>query len=229
MQTGYTKNMCFMCLWDTRYKGDQYNKRDWDSRGPIRLRKNNIVETPLVPIEDILLPPLHIKLEIVKKFIKALDREGDAFNELRRIFPRLSGMKIKEGILNGPDIRRLIKDRQFEDALSEQELVAWACVKAVIQKALGGQRSEDWRIHIEKMITAFHRLGVSMSLKIHFMHCHVEKFAQQSPAESDQHGERFHQVTASLEHWYSGKKLDSLLGDICWNLQQEIEETEDDD
>ena len=46
-----------------------------------------------------------------------------------------------------------------------------------------------------------------MSLKIHFLHCHPDKFAEQSPAESDEHGERFHQVTARLEHWYSGKKL----------------------
>lgn len=59
------------------------------------------------------------------------------------------------------------------------------------------------------------------------MHCHVEKFAEQTSAESDEHGERFHQVTSRLEFWYSGKKLDSLLGDICWNLQEEYDGTEE--
>lgn len=98
MQTGYTKNMCFMCLWDTRYQGDQYSVREWPLREHIRLRQNNIVETPLVPVEKMLLPPLHIKLGLVKNFIKALNKQGPAFTEIQRIFPRLSAMKIKEGL-----------------------------------------------------------------------------------------------------------------------------------
>jgi len=95
------------------------------------------------------------------------------------------------------------------------ELVAWDCVKAVIDNVFGIHRSENWRILIEDMLTAFHRLNVQMSLKINFLHYHVEKFAVQSPSESDEHGERFHQETARLEHWYSSKKLHDLLGDIC--------------
>lgn len=98
MQLGYTKNMCFMCLWNTRFDGDQYNTRDWALREESRLHRNNVIELPLVPMEKILLPPLHIKLGIVKNFIKALSPDGVAFTELRRIFPRLSGMKVKEGI-----------------------------------------------------------------------------------------------------------------------------------
>lgn len=97
MQTGYTKNMCFMCLWDTRFAGNQYDERNWPMREEIRLRRNNVIEIPLVPVEKILLPPLHIKLGIVKNFIKRLNPLGNAFNELHRIFPRLSAAKIKEG------------------------------------------------------------------------------------------------------------------------------------
>lgn len=93
MQTGYTKNMCFMCMWDTRYKGDQYQKRDWELREQHLLRHGNVIEEPLVPIDKILLPPLHIKLGIVKNFICIFN----AFAELSRIFPGLSTMKIKEG------------------------------------------------------------------------------------------------------------------------------------
>jgi len=50
------------------------------------MRQNNIIKILLVPIKKILLSPLHIKLGIVKIFIKALNSEGSAFNELRRIF-----------------------------------------------------------------------------------------------------------------------------------------------
>lgn len=100
LQTGYTKNMCFMCLWNSRYKDtSQYQKRDWAMRKVHAVGVNNILHENLVPIEQILQPPLHIKLGIVKNFIKALiTRQNEqAFNQLQYIFPRLSKNKIKEG------------------------------------------------------------------------------------------------------------------------------------
>jgi len=48
--------------------------------------------------EDILLPPLHIKLGIASKFIKtAVDSSAEVFDCLKNIFPRLSDAKIKAG------------------------------------------------------------------------------------------------------------------------------------
>lgn len=101
LQLGYTKNMCFLCLWETRFTGNQYQKRDWPVRQTVeRIHQHNVQNRPL--IEDrqkILLPPLHIKLGLVKNFIKALvARENDiAYDRLEQIFPRLSKAKIKEG------------------------------------------------------------------------------------------------------------------------------------
>ena len=46
----------------------------------------------------IMLPPLHIKLGLMKNFVKAMP----AFNYLAEKFPRLSEAKIKEGIFAGP-------------------------------------------------------------------------------------------------------------------------------
>ncbi|XP_031637300.1 uncharacterized protein LOC116349837 [Contarinia nasturtii] len=140
-------------------------------------------------MEKVLLPPLHIKLGIVKNFIKALVKRNNerAFQRLQQIFRRLSKAKIKEGVLNGPDIRKLMKDDQFEQCLLEEEGVAWDNLKAVIEGAL-------------------------------------DKLEMQ---ESDEHGERFHQVTAQLEHWYSGKKQNLLLADLCWNLQMKSDDEDD--
>lgn len=99
LQCGYTKNMCFLCLWNSRYKGNQYAKKDWMLREHFELHQANVINIPLVPKEKILLPPLHIKLGIVKNFIKALNPEGRAFQRLQQVFPRLSAAKIKEGLL----------------------------------------------------------------------------------------------------------------------------------
>ena len=56
----------------------------------------------------ILLPPSHIKLDVMKNSIKALDQNGSTMQFLRRKFPKISEAKISAGILNGPQIRELI-------------------------------------------------------------------------------------------------------------------------
>ena len=41
----------------------------------------NVAQKPLVDSQEILLPPLHMKLGIVKNFVKAMDKNGDDFRE----------------------------------------------------------------------------------------------------------------------------------------------------
>ena len=50
------------------------------------------------------MPLLHIKLELIKQFVKALDHESAAFKHLEAIFPKLSETKIKAGIFVGAQI-----------------------------------------------------------------------------------------------------------------------------
>lgn len=99
LQSGYIKYMCFLCDWDTRFTGDQYACHEWKLREHSRLQTANIIREPLVPKEKILLPPLHIKLGIVKNFIKTVAKRDGVFLCLKLIYPRLSESKIKEGKL----------------------------------------------------------------------------------------------------------------------------------
>jgi hypothetical protein len=57
----------------------------------------NVQHPALAEWHKILLPPLHIKLGLMKNFVKAMDRTGPAFKNLAEKFPRLSEAKIKEG------------------------------------------------------------------------------------------------------------------------------------
>jgi hypothetical protein len=45
--------------------------------------------SPLVDPKKVLLPPLHIKLGLVKHFVRAMNRDGQAFKYLKEKFPRL--------------------------------------------------------------------------------------------------------------------------------------------
>ena len=58
--------------------------------------------------DRIIQPPLHIKLGLMKQFVNALDKDGDRFKYIVKIFPGLSMEKLKGCIFDGVQIRKLI-------------------------------------------------------------------------------------------------------------------------
>lgn len=120
------------------------------------------------------------------------------------------------GILNGPDIRKLVKSDAFNEILTDNELIAWDSIKAILHGLLGKHRVNGYEVLVENMLDAFHKIEITMSLKIHFLHRHLDFFAKQLPTESDEQGERFHQVIMPMETRFKGKKLDAMLCEVCW-------------
>ena len=49
----------------------------------------------------------------MKNFVYAMDENGEGFKHLRSVFPGLSDAKLKEGIFVGPQIRKVISDKNF--------------------------------------------------------------------------------------------------------------------
>lgn len=253
LQSGYTKYMCFLCNWDSRYAGNQYKKRDWQPRSVHKVGKLNVKWEKLVETEKVILPPLHIKLGIVKSFIKTVYKNPEVAARLKQIFGRLSEAKLKEGVLNGPDIRKLMKNASFEAVLDPPDLDAWQAIKDVSNSVLGKKRAINYKERVEKMMIAFELIGVHMSLKIHFLHFHLDYFGHQLSTESDEQGERYHQVAMPFEqrylevffknsililqitsifslHRYRGKKRpDAILAEICWWSKSIFDGQEDED
>ena len=85
-------------------------------------RSNYIANNPLVDSHKILFAPLHIKLGLIKQFVKALDKDGCCFSYLCHVFPGLSIEKLKGGIFAGPQVRQLIRDPEFEKSMTKLEL-----------------------------------------------------------------------------------------------------------
>ena len=73
LQAGYVLYGCIICQWDSRWTGNQYTKKQWERRIEYKIKEKNIEHAPLIAVEKILLPPLHIKLGIVKNFVKCSD------------------------------------------------------------------------------------------------------------------------------------------------------------
>ena len=73
------------------------------------------------------------------------------------------------------------------------------------------------------MVDNFHNLGCRMSVKLHFLHAHLDYFPENLGDLSEEHGERFHQDIKEFEKRYSGKWSANFLGDYCWSLVRETE------
>jgi len=86
---------------------------------------------PLFDKDMILLPPLHINLRLRESPVKVTNRRGRGFDYLNDNFPKLSDVKLKEGISNEPQIREIFSDDLPEHLLTETEKSAWLRLKAV--------------------------------------------------------------------------------------------------
>lgn len=96
LQLGRTKNMCFLCTWISTAKIDHYSAV-WENRSDHTIGVMNTIRERLIPPEKMLLPPLHIKMGLVTNFIKALNKEEEAFRYLSVLFPKLSVAKLRAG------------------------------------------------------------------------------------------------------------------------------------
>ena len=94
--------------------------------------------------QTILLPPLYIKLGIIKNFVKAMDRKGSGFDLLQDKFPCIRLEKLKASIFDGPQIRKPMKNPLFDEALNETVLSTWQSLKSEITKFLGNHRSVQY-------------------------------------------------------------------------------------
>lgn len=68
------------------------------------------------------------------------------------------------------------------------------------------------------LIFAILTTGANMSLKIHFLHSHLDFFPPNLGDVSDEHGERFHQQMKSMERRYQGSWNENMMGDYIWFL-----------
>jgi len=220
-QSGYTKFPCFLCEWDSRAREQHYVRKVWPSRNTLQPGIKNIERESLIDPKKVILPPLHIKLGLMKQFVKALPKEGPCFKYLTVQFPGLSDAKLKEGIFIGPDIRKLMKDENFDKTMNRNEKEAWTGFKLVVTGFLGNKKSSNYKFIVDNMLQKYMILGCNMSLKVHFLHSHLNYFPYNLGAVSEEQGERFHQDIKEMERRYQGRWNVNMLADYCWMLKRD--------
>ena len=110
LQGGYTKYSCFLCEGNCCARCSHYSRKHWPHRQSLTPGMKNVLHKSSIKTSKVLPPPLHIKLGLMKNFVKALNVKGPALMYLCGKFPRLTYKKVKAGVFIGPQIRQLFKD-----------------------------------------------------------------------------------------------------------------------
>ena len=71
------------------------------------------------------------------------------------------------------------------------------------------------------MLACFEALGCCISLKVHFLRAHLDRFPQNLGDVSEEHGERFHQDIKCMETRYQDRWDVSMMADYCWCLKRD--------
>jgi hypothetical protein len=221
-QRGFTKFPCYLCMWDSRAREKYWTQKEWPIRETLEAGMPYIVNDPIVSREKIIFPPLHIKLGLMKQFVRALCIDGECFQHIVSAFPALSFEKIKAGVFDGPQIRALVRDEQFVRKMDDKEKAAWLSFAAVIQNFLGNKKADNYEVLVTRMLLAFYDLGCNMSVKLHFLNSHLDKFPKNLGAVSDEQGERFHQDLMTMEERYQGRWDINMMADYCWSIKTRL-------
>ena len=139
-----------------------------------------------------------------------------------RLFPGLTMEKLKAGIFDGPQIRQLIRDPEFENSMNEVELEEWKASVQVVKNFLGNNKARNYAELVNNMLTAFKSLGCNMSVKMHYLFSHIDWFPENLGSMSDEQGERFHQDLKEMETRYQGRCDAVMMADYYWNLKRDL-------
>ena len=60
--------------------------------------QHNVIRPPLVTTDKIILPPLHIKLGLIRQFVRAVDKENECFKFIVRKLSYVTIAKLEAGV-----------------------------------------------------------------------------------------------------------------------------------
>ena len=127
--------------------------------------------------------------------------------------------KLIAGIFDGPQIRQLISDPEFENSMNEVELEARKAFVLVVKNFLGNNKTRNYAEIVNKMLTAFRNLGCNISVKMHYLFSHMDRFPENLDSMNDEQEERFNHDLKETEIRYQGCWDAVMMADYCWNLK----------
>ncbi|GBN76077.1 hypothetical protein AVEN_138515-1 [Araneus ventricosus] len=84
--------------------------------------------------------------------------------------------------------------------MGDNEKEAWNSFKDVVHRVLENTKDPLYKTIVHLMLTAYEAGGCKMSLKIHFLHSHIDYFSENLRAYSKEQGESFTRMSV-ISSW----------------------------
>ena len=137
-------------------------------------------------------------------------------------FSRSNYRKLKAGVFDGPQIRQVIRDRNLQESMNRTELEAWSSFVLVVKNFLGNNKALNYADLVSNVLIAFKNLRCNISIRMHYLFSHMDRFPENLGSMSDEQGERFHQGITEMESRYQGQWDAVMMADYCWTLRRDL-------
>jgi len=74
---------------------------------------------------------------------------------------------------------------------------------------------------VAKLLSTLQGMGANLSIKVHFLYSHLDRFPENLGDLSDEQVERFHQDINEIEVRYQGRWDAAILADYCWSIKRD--------
>ena len=160
-----------------------------------------------------------MKQGLVKQFVKAMGIEGECFKYLCRALPNVATEKWKAGILDGPQVHKLLTDENFTNHVTYDVSCAWQAFADVAHSFLGNNKSCYYKAIVQKLLLKYEIFRANMTIKMHCLCTHLNKLPDNLGSCCDEQGESFHQDIKEMEETYQGRRYALMLAHYCWCLE----------
>jgi len=106
----------------------------------------------------------------------------------------------------------MLGSKEFEDKMNDLERYAWQSFCEVVHGFLGRNKADNDEDLVETLLQSYCKLGCRMSIKMHYLHFHLDFLRLNLTDVSEEHGERFHQDIQVMEKRYQGRWDEAMMG-----------------
>ena len=130
--------------------------------------------------------------------------------------------KLKKCIFDEPQIVEHRKDPHFQESMYTAEPDAWSSFTLVVRDFIRNYKADNYSELVESWLSSTCQLGCKMSIKGHYLHCHLDHFPENLGDLKRETGwlipQRFKNYVWTIR-WRFGYPYDgrSLLVDSTWS------------
>ena len=114
-----------------------------------------------------------------------------------------------------------MNDHEFLSSMIKEEFYAWDAFVKVVKNFFENKKASNYKELVANLLSSFEDIGAKMSIKVHFLHSHLDRFPENLGALSDEQGERFHKDIKEMEERYQGRWNAVMLANYCWSIKHD--------